>query len=209
MVKVLFSIWISLLTSMLMSQSIYFPAIGDGAPDLWASFGYMEHVPLQIKGDDIDTIYCNNGAIETASKSRYNYSIIPEQLGELKVTLVSSVNGKSDTTSSSITIVERPKLRLVVYLNNETFWLNLLDEENKIVTDKFYSAMEIKLIGEGKSSAGITGKWQEGLKVYELIPKDILEEFEIERIEFRTTALYSREYGLFTGYYRCSMKVGN
>lgn len=212
LILLIFKIIVS--ASICFSQSIYFPAIGDGAQNPKAEFGYLESVPVEIRAKNIDTLFCNNGVIKMKSRKLYDYNvvdyyIIPEGTGLLTVTLISTKYGKSDTISSSITIVNRPKIKLVVHQENDIYKLNLIDEENNIVTNKFYCSMEIKLISKSNLTGMITNKWKEGLHINDIVPKDIRKEHVIERLVFNTTAVYSKEYGLYTGNYSCSIKIKN
>jgi hypothetical protein len=198
-----------------LSQNIYFPAIGDGAPDPKAKFGYLESVPVEIHADSFDTLYCDNGFIKIKSRKSYDfniidYKIIPNKIGPLTVTLVSSKDGFSDTTRSTISIVKRPILRLVVHKTDSLFKLNLIDENDQIVTDQFYCAMEIGFINDVNFKTVMSiSDWKNGLTIDDIISKKLKAKLGLRGLIFNTTAVYSRDYGLYTGSYSCSIKLKN
>ena len=200
------------------SQSIYFRTIGDGASNPIAKFGYIESLPFDIYAEkfdfDIDTLYCNNGSIKIKSREFYGdiipYEVMPEQLGPLTVTLVTSKEGVSDTIKSTISIVERPILRLVVNKTDSLYKLDLLDEDDHIVTDQFSCFMHVNFINDMNFTTGMyINDWKNNLTIDNIIPKKLRERIGLKGFIFNTTAVYSKTYGIFTGNYSCTLKLKN
>ena len=70
MKKILVIVLTLLLVKAALSQSIYFPAIGDGAQNPKTEYGYLESVPVEIRGENIDTLFCNKIKTSAGSGSR-------------------------------------------------------------------------------------------------------------------------------------------
>ena len=120
----------------LFAQVIMFPTLRDGACSVSTSYGYLQGVPLRILVDEIDTLYCSQGRIDT---SAYDYTIYPEKAGPLKVTMRSS--GK--VYESEITVLEKPQLELIAIVRNDSIQVSLVDETMSCVSDQYYGLVRI------------------------------------------------------------------
>lgn len=205
--KLLLILSLSIFPFLTNSQSLYFPNIGDGAKNPRAQFGYLEGFPLEVRAQQIDTMYCDNGHLDRIENQSFDCMVIPKQEGILTVTLISSNQGRKDTTTTTITVVKRPLLRLVVHQDGDAFKLNLLDENDKVVSKDYNSFIEVDLFNATTNELveSIHENWQKPILLNNFISEE--EKSKIGRLTFSTGAVYNRTYDLYTGNYSCSMKL--
>lgn len=182
----------------LYSQEILFPTKGDGACSFDTEYGFPSGIPVYLNVDQIDTVFCSNGRIEGPNEIHHDYMVYPEHLGPLKVTLISH----NQRFTSSVTVIERPQLAFQVTLQGDSIKVELVDQASAIVTDHYYSALELS-IAYGNHPDFIFfishDQWQDWIAIEDIpYPKDI-DRNQPFRIRFNTTAIYSRKSCLFIG----------